>query len=421
MTYYAKLDRNDFYVGDHSADDLTRSGSVGKLEDHKRSLIRQAENILAPAQDEKRNLNSVEESEFNSLSAQIKNVSDRIERARENRDHLAKEMHRSDISEGCYTPEWRAIKEGRPARFELPVGRQLEKISGRRSFNASTEFRDLLTTTVPTVPTEIFNELVMRMVQKSAVLSSNPRTFNTNDSGNPIKVPTLTAYGTASLVAEGSAFTESDSTFSSVTLGTFKIGNLLQVSQELIFDSAFELAPYLGTELGVRIGNTVGNYLINGTGSSQPEGILQNASTGVTGTATAPTIANMMSLYASLPTQYRETASFIMAPATFAGLVAQNDTTGRSLILGDLSTAQPLSLMGRPCFLDSNMPATGTANKSVWFGALDQYLFIRYAGDVTVDASDAFAFDKDLITYRSRLRMDSKSVNTDAARVFVGG
>jgi len=420
MTYYAKLEKNDFWVGDQSADELTRSGAVGKLEDHKRSLIRQAENILAPAQDEKRNLNSVEENEFNSLSAQIKTVSERIDRSRENRDRLAKEMHRSDVSEGCFTPEWRAIKEGRPARFELPVGRQLEKISGRRSFNASTEFRDLLTTNVQTVPTEIFNELVMRMVQRSAVLSSNPRTFNTNDSGNPVKVPTLTTYGTASLISEGSAFTESDSTFSSVTLGTFKIGNLLQVSHELIFDSAFELAPYLGTELGVRIGNTVGNSLINGSGTAQPEGILQNTPTGVTGTATAPTIANVMSLYASLPTQYRETASWIMAPATFAGVVAQNDSTGRSLVLGNLAIDQPMSLMGRPVFLDSNMPATGTANKSVWFGALDQYLFIRYAGDVTIDASDAFAFDKDLITYRSRLRMDSKSVNTDAARVFVG-
>jgi HK97 family phage major capsid protein len=79
-----------------------------------------------------------------------------------------------------------------------------------------------------------------------------------------------------------------------------------------------------------------------------------------------------------------------------------------------------MSLMGRPVFLDSNMPATGSGAKSIWFGALDQYLFIRYAGDVTVDASDAFAFDKDLLTYRSRLRMDSKSVNTDAARVFAG-
>lgn len=420
MSYQEKLDRNDFWVGDQSADDLTRCGATEKLEDHKRGLLRQAEHILNPAIESKRNLNSVEEAEYNSLAEQIKETSARITRSRENRDRITQELHRTDISTGHFTPEWRAIKEGRPARFALPVGEQLQKIADRRSFSASTEFRDLLTTNVSTVPTQIFNELIMRMVQTSGVLASNPRTLTTSSSGNPIKIPTLSAYGTASIVSEGSAFTESDSTFSSVTLGSYKVGNLLQVSHELIFDSQFDLAPYLGRELGIRIGATLGDKLINGSGTAEPEGILQNTSTGVTGTATAPTIANIMSLYASLPTQYRDTASFIMAPATFAALVALNDTTGRSLILGDLSSAQPLSLMGRPVFLDNNMPATGASKKSVWFGALDQYLFVRYAGDVTVDASDAFAFDKDLITYRSRLRVDSKSVNTDAARLFIG-
>jgi HK97 family phage major capsid protein len=420
MSYSANLDKNDFWVGDHSADDLTRSGSVEKLEDHKRILIRQAQNILTVAQDEKRGLNNVEESEFNSLSNQIQNVQNRISTSRENRDRIAKELHRSDVSVGHFTPEWRAIREGRPTRFGLPVGEQLQKISDRRSFNASTEFRDLLTSNVSAVPTQILNELIMRMVQTSGVLASNPRTLTTGQSGNGIKVPIQTAYGTASFVSEGSAFPESDSAHSSVTLNAYKLGNLLQVSQELIFDSEFDLAPFLGRELGTQIGVQLAAKLINGSGTAEPEGILQSASTGVTGTASAPTIANVMSLYASLPTQYRETSSFILAPATYAALVNLNDTTGRSLILGDLSSAQPMSLMGRPVFLDSNMPATGSGNKSVWFGALDQYLIIRYAGDVAVDSSDAFAFDKDLITYRSRLRVDSKCVNTDAARVFVG-
>jgi HK97 family phage major capsid protein len=58
--------------------------------------------------------------------------------------------------------------------------------------------------------------------------------------------------------------------------------------------------------------------------------------------------------------------------------------------------------------------------KSVWFGDMSQYLYIRYAGELTVDVSTDYAFANDMNTYRVRQRLDSKSVNTDAARTFIG-
>jgi len=51
---------------------------------------------------------------------------------------------------------------------------------------------------------------------------------------------------------------------------------------------------------------------------------------------------------------------------------------------------------------------------------MSNYLLVRYAGQLVVDSSNDYAFANDLITYRVKQRLDSKVVNTDAARVFVG-
>ena len=404
--------------GDYDLDDLARMGQSKKLKEHHTELGDQASSILERATTQKRDLNDAEFSEFNSISKELRDNKKRIEYANEQSSKTASISARYDSQE-FYSPQWRAIKEGRPTRFSLPVGQRLESMSlkARGSF----ESRDLTTSNVSgAVPSTVFNELVLRLVQSSGVLAANPRILNTQNDGNSLKVPTITAFGTAALVSEGGAFAESDPTASTVTLGAYKYGALLQLTQELVFDSAFNIETYLGAELGIRVGNSVGAALCTGNGTAQPEGIFTNATTGVTGGTASPTVANVLALYASLPTQYRNDASWVMAPATYAGIVNLNDTTGRSLVLNDLSTSQPLQLMGRPVYLDNNAPATAASAKSVWFGDMSQYLYVRYAGELTVDVSTDYAFANDLITYRVRQRLDSKSVNTDAARVFVG-
>lgn len=417
------IDADDFMIGEKSAKDFARMGHTEALAGNHKALIRAAERILNAANAESRNLTAFENVEYEKLSAQLTRSAELISQSRINGDRTSRLLHgdSNQDSQNFESPEWRAIKAGQATRFELPIAKSLKSISERRDLR-STEYRDLLTTNVSSVPTTVFQELVMRMVQKSGVLSSNPRTFDTGPSGNPIRVPTLTAYGTASVIAEGSAINESDSTFSYVTLGAYKYSNILQVSAELLSDTEFDLASYLGRELGTRIGISLGAALITGAGTAGPEGIMSaSAVTGVTGGTAAPTIANVMSLYASLPTQYRPNSSWVMHPDTLATIISLNDTTNRSIVLNDLSLSTPNTLLGQPVFLDSNVATAGSGNKIVWLGDMNEYLFVRYAGGVSIDVSSDFSFDQDLVSYRSKLRVDSKVVNTDAARVLVGG
>ena len=75
--------KKDYLIGDYSADDLTRSGSVEKLAGHKEELTQQAEAILDLARSQKRELNLVESAEVDRIIDQARDVRARIVQANE--------------------------------------------------------------------------------------------------------------------------------------------------------------------------------------------------------------------------------------------------------------------------------------------------------------------------------------------------
>ena len=386
-----------------------------------RSLTNQAEKLIDKGQKRNGVLTESEERELESVMDQARHAKDLVNQSQDAHQRLLTkypEMWRNTTAD--VSPEWMEFKRGLPTRFSIPVGAGL---SARVVKNGQVETRDILVSSAGTVPTSVFSELLTRMVLQSGVLSSNVRMITTN-TGENILMPRLTAFGTAAIISEAGAFTESDPTInSSITMSAYKFGNLLQISDELIQDSAFDIERFVGQSLGTQIGQSIASYLVTGSGTAQPEGIMTNCTVGVTSStavAGVPSIANVLSLYSSLPAQYRDGSSFVMHPDTFAGIVALNDTTGRSLVLPDLTSAQPLQMLGKPVYLDTNVATTATSAKSIFFGNLAEYSAVRMVNSVQVVASPDFAFANGLVTLRSQLRLDAKVLNTDAARCFKG-
>jgi HK97 family phage major capsid protein len=385
-----------------------------------RSVTNQAESILNAGKKRGGTLTDSEERQVDSLIQQAQHAKELVEQANESRDRMLKKYPNMWSESQTDSPEWLEFKRGLPTKMNIPIG---NGFSRRVVKDGRVETRDLLVSSAGTVPTRVFDELLTRMVLQSGVLASNVRMITTT-TGENILMPRLTAFGTAALISEGGSFGESDPTInSSITMGAYKYGNLLQISDELIQDSAFDIERFVGQALGTQIGQSVASALITGTGTAQPEGIITNCTVGVTsgtGVSGVPTIANVLSLYASLPAQYRDGSSFVMHPSTYAGIVALNDTTGRSLVLPDLTSAQPLQMLGRPVYLDTNVATTATNAKSIYFGNLAEHFAIRMVNTVQVVSSPDFAFANGLVTLRSMLRLDSKALNDDAARCFKG-
>ena len=69
------------------------------------------------------------------------------------------------------------------------------------------------------------------------------------------KIPIAEDTGEASWIDEGEEIPESDTTFGQTMLSAYKLGTMIKISNELLNDSAFDLATYIARRFGVRMGN----------------------------------------------------------------------------------------------------------------------------------------------------------------------
>jgi HK97 family phage major capsid protein len=321
--------------------------------------------------------------------------------------------------------------EAPAAPAELTVEDELRAL-GRgevRSVVVPAERRDLTKGTATaggnTVPTSFFGQVWEHMIESSAILQAGATVLNTA-SGESLEIPVTTAHSSGALITEGSSLTESDPAFAKRTLGAYKYGLSIQVSSELVADTGFDLLGYLARQAGRAVGNALGTDLITGNASSKPSGIVQTASTGVTGATTAAsgtfTADELIDLYHSVISPYRASTScaWIMRDATLARVRKLKDTTNQYLWQPSMQLGAPDMLLGKPIYSDPNVAAVATSAKSVIFGDISTY-YVRIAGGVRFERSDDFAFQNDLVTFRCVVRGDGVLADqTGSVKVFVG-
>jgi HK97 family phage major capsid protein len=277
-----------------------------------------------------------------------------------------------------------------------------------------------------TVPTSFYNTLIESMTEVSTVLTAGATVLRTAG-GEPLLIPTATAYPSASLVGENSQIGNQDATFGQKTLNAYKYAFTMQASSELLDDSAVNIVEFLGRRGGEALGAAVGTAAMTGTGSSQPQGIYA-ASGGLTTQASASgSVAggfkyeDVITLVHSITRPYRNGASFIANDTHVASLRKLREGTGTGQFLWQpaLTAGAPDTLAGYPIYTDPGVPtATTNGSKGIAFGNWSKAVVVRFAGPVRVDASDDFKFDYDVTTWRFIVRFDSEIVDAAAAKVL---
>ena len=92
------------------------------------------------------------------------------------------------------------------------------------------------------VPDEYEQQLIQALEEVN-VLRKICNVINTSYGDR--KIPVVASHGSATWMDEESAFTESDETFTQVTLSAYKVGTILKVSDELLNDAFFNLERYI--------------------------------------------------------------------------------------------------------------------------------------------------------------------------------
>jgi HK97 family phage major capsid protein len=211
------------------------------------------------------------------------------------------------------------------------------------------------------------------------------------DTGGPLPIPTTndTANKGARL-AENTGATELEMVFGQLVLNAYKYSSkYILASVEFLQDSSINVADFIGNALGNRIGRIQNDEFTTGTGSSQPNGVVTAATSGVTGVADPPTHDNMQDLIHSLDPAYRPNAKFMMHDATLKSLkkikVLQysGDVVGLPLWQPGLTLGAPDTILGYPYVINQSMGTPATTVKKIIFGDFSKYI-IRDAKDVTL-------------------------------------
>ena len=191
------------------------------------------------------------------------------------------------------------------------------------------------------------------------------------------KIPVVASKGSASWVDEEGAIPESDDSFGQVSIGAYKLGTMIKVSEELLNDSVFDLEAYISREFARRIGNKEEEAFFTGDGTGKPLGVLAEtggAEVGVTAAgAAAFTADEIFDLFYSLKAPYRRSAVFVMNDASVKALRKLKDNNGQYLWQPSLTAGAPDTLLNRPVYTSAFMPALAAGAKSILFGDLSYY------------------------------------------------
>ena len=236
------------------------------------------------------------------------------------------------------------------------------------------------------------------------------------------KIPVVATKGTASWIDEEGAYTESDDSFGQVSIGAYKVGTMIKVSEELLNDSVFDLESYIAKEYARRIGAKEEEAFFAGDGSGKPLGVLAatgGAETGVTAaSSTAVTADELMDLFYSLKSPYRKKAVWVLNDSTIKAVRKLKDSTGQYLWQPSLVAGTPDTLLGRPVKTSAYMPVIAAGAKTVAFGDFSYYWIADRQGRSFKRLNELYAANGQ-VGFLGSQRVDGKLVLSEAVKVLV--
>jgi HK97 family phage major capsid protein len=371
------------------------------------NLTMQIREVIDSAEAESRGLDSEELQKIDRIEADIRKADESIEVATRNE---ARKVEASVAAKG-FIP---SVSE------ERSTGDIFRSLANGEARSHEFAKRAALVSSANTVPKSFYDEVfdVARLAGPMLEVSDVIQTT----SGEALTIPTLTAYSTAALTAEGSAISASEPTYSSITLNAYKYGFLIQAANELVTDAGFDLASHLARQAGNAIGYAVNAALTTGTGTVQPLGIATASGTGVTGgtgVSGAFTADNLIDLAYSVNGAVRRlpSAGFMANGQSIGAMRKLKDTAGNYLY--QVGVGYPDTFAGFRVVENPHVAAIATGAKSVLFGDLESYK-VRLAGGIQVASSQDYAFNTDLTTWRFTIRLDGNLTHQAHVSAFKG-
>lgn len=235
------------------------------------------------------------------------------------------------------------------------------------------------------------------------------------------KINIAGAKPAASWIEEGGPLQFEEASFDQIILDAHKLHVAIKVTDELLYDNAFNLENYILTQFSKALANAEENAFLNGDGDHKPTGIFAENGGGqvaiTTSTQSSITTDEIINLVHSLERPYRKNAKFIMNDQTIALIRKLKDNNGAYLWQPSLQAGEPDRLFGYPVYTSAYVPTVAVGAPVIAFGDFSYYN-IGDRGVRSFDQLRELFAGNGMVGFLAKERVDGKLVLPEAVQIL---
>lgn len=218
----------------------------------------------------------------------------------------------------------------------------------------------------------------------------------------------------AAWIEEGGALSFGNATFSQTLLDAHKLHVAIKVTEELLYDNAFNLEGYIIEQFGKALANSEEDAFLNGDGVGKPLGLFAETGGGTVAETLSGALKSddILNLVYALKRPYRKTASFILNDQTLAALRKLKDNNGAYIWQPSYQTSEPDRLLGYAVHTSAYAPTNAIA-----FGDYKYYNIGDRGTRSFAELRELFA-GNGMVAYLAKERVDGKLIMPEAVQIL---
>lgn len=215
-------------------------------------------------------------------------------------------------------------------------------------------------------------EYVREIIKTVTEISPARQLARIRTTGNKsILLPKRTGQFAALWTAENATRTETTGlTYGMLEIFTHELYALIDISEQNLEDSAFNLAAEIAAEATEQFAVAEGAAFVSGTGVGKPEGFMTNSSVSSvnSGSAALITADSLLTAKHTLKTVYTRNASWVMNRTTLGAVRKLKDGQGQYLWQSGIAAGKPNTIDGDSYVEVPDMPSEGANAYPVAYG-----------------------------------------------------
>lgn len=274
------------------------------------------------------------------------------------------------------------------------------------------------------VPSEFHDKIISRLENENVMRQISTVVTTNNDH----QVALTTSSPTASWITEGSSIPLSSEEFNRVTLSAYKLGTAVNVTNELLSDSFYDIEQHFLTEFSAVIAAKEEEAFLTGNGTTQPEGIVPAISADsdcyLTTLDGFISVDDLIKLQYSLPRQYRKNAVWLTNDKTYGEIRRLKDEEGRFIWQPSLIEGEPALLLGSPIYSSPYIPeplypvvnAMENTTAVLFYGDFQRFYYIAQRGELVFKPLREINALSDITSFLMLERIDGRIIDKAAVR-----